>query len=151
MLNCMPKPSTVFMAKLMTDFEDRSTHNVIQLTEEGGAAGARLQRLSEISTGFPPGLEIALRAWALINPNVRTFQMRIDQRRVEYVEGLYFELVGDPERARLMAEMMYALWVGGMHLIPHLNDERAYQHLAELSNLFNTPFKHGGEPNEDEV
>ena len=140
-----------YVTKLMTDFEDRSTHNVIQLTEEGGSAGARLQRLSEISTGFPPGLEIALRAWALINPNVKAFQTRIDQRRIEYVEGLYFDLVGDPERARLMAEMMYALWIGGMHLIPHLNDARAYQHLAELSNLFNTPFVSEGEPDEDEL
>ena len=115
----------------------------IHLTEEGGSAAARLQRLSEISTGFPPGLEIALRAWALINPGVKTFQTRIDQRRIEYVEGLYLELVGDPDRARLMAEMMYALWIGGMHLLPPVQDARAYQHLAELSSLFETPFEQG--------
>ena len=140
-----------YITKLMTDFEDRSTHNVIHLMAEGGSAAARLQRLSEISTGFPPGLEIAIRAWALINPKVKAFQVRIDQRRVDYVEGLYFELVGDPERARLMAEMMYALWIGGMHLMPHLDEKRAYHHLNELSKLFDTPFEQGKRPNESEI
>lgn len=63
-------------------------------------------------------LEVALRAWALHDPEVRAAQERVDRIRVEYLRGLWREVSGDAEQATLMGRLLYVMLIGAGQIRP---------------------------------
>ncbi|MBO2447527.1 TetR/AcrR family transcriptional regulator [Actinomadura barringtoniae] len=108
---------------LLAHLEEVTTTRYIELTEQDPEAPpmVKLQRLRDLVVGMEregPDLEVALRAWAQQDAEVRALQERIDARRLDYLRALWTGLTGDPEEADQVAKLLYLVVIGAGHLIP---------------------------------
>ena len=105
-------------------FEQEGTLQIIETVEQENDPKAKLRKLIELSTQHPPHLERGTRAWAQQDQRVREVFERVDQQRIAYLIRLWRPLVGDEPAARVQAQTMYSILIGGEHLIPPLSREQ---------------------------
>jgi AcrR family transcriptional regulator len=101
------------LEEMLEVWERRLVDEVIEQIEgEGGDARAKLRHLFGLAgSAAAQGLmqaELAIRDWARRDPDVADRLRRVDNRRMDYMRGLFAE-IGDPE-ARSFISM--ALFVG---------------------------------------
>lgn len=111
-----------YVTALMAHFEAEHTSRYLESVEEDSTAPARarLQRLVELAVAQDegPALEIAIRSWALENPEVDAAQARVDAIRIDYLRGLWREISGDEDEADDMGLLLYLLAVGAESVRP---------------------------------
>jgi AcrR family transcriptional regulator len=117
-----------FRTALLAHFEARYTTRLIDTVEQDPDASpaAKLNCLLELVLADPDGtdLEIAVRAWALQDDEVRAAQERVDRARTEYLkllcQSLAKDLDGrlvDPDR---LARLLYLILIGAEQVLPTL-------------------------------
>lgn len=112
-----------FRTALLEYFEAQFTARLIDTVEQDpdAPAAAKLSRLLELVLADPDSaeLEIAVRAWALQDPEARATQERIDSRRTEYLRKLCrgLDQVEDPDR---LARLLYLVLIGAEQVLPAL-------------------------------
>jgi len=84
------------------------------LTSLVGANGPGLYR---------PELDVAVRAWATSDAEVRAVQRRIDTGRIQALERVWRRAVSDPVEARQSALVPYLLAVGAAVVVPPVGAE----------------------------
>lgn len=108
-----------YKTALLGHFETECTTRYVEAVEADAAAAprAKLERLLELVLAGDggPKLEVAIRAWALQDPEVRAAQERLDRTRTGYLRSLCQDLTDDPE---LSAHLLYLVLVGAGHVIP---------------------------------
>jgi AcrR family transcriptional regulator len=67
---------------------------------------------------YRPGLEVAMRAWAFSDPDVRAVQERIDERRLASLCGIWSEILDDPAAAYTAALLPYLVGIGASLIQP---------------------------------
>ena len=67
---------------------------------------------------YRPDLEVAMRAWAFSDPEVRTIQERVDTRRLESLQGIWSSILDDPAAVRTAALLPYLVGIGASLLQP---------------------------------
>jgi AcrR family transcriptional regulator len=112
---------TEYKRALLAHFEAESTTRFIELVEQEPAAPrAKLERLVDVvlahSRSSDP--EVAVRAWALQDPDAREAQKRIDRTRLGYVRSLWRQHSGDEAEAKLVALLVYLVAVGADQVVP---------------------------------
>ncbi len=111
-----------YRTALLAYYESTDTSRLISAAEQPPPvpARARLRRLLELVCAPDEDwhLEVAVRAWAQRDAEVREAQERIDRLRVEYLRTLLHELTGDPRHAERLASMIYLLLVGAGQVLP---------------------------------
>ena len=107
-----------YKTALLALFEKEHTLAIIRILNVAATPLAKLNRLFDIACVAPPHLEIAIRAWALQDDEVRVIQARVDEQRIEYVKGLCVLLVTDEAHALASARGAYAILIGGYQLQP---------------------------------
>ena len=107
-----------FVEAFLIFFEQEGTLQIIEAVEQLTEPQAKLRKLIELSTEYPPELEASVRAWALQDRRVRAVFERVDQQRLEYVARLWRPLVADDGTAQVRAQMMYTILIGGSHVLP---------------------------------
>jgi AcrR family transcriptional regulator len=72
------------------------------------------------STGsfYRPDLEVAMRAWAFSDSEVRTVQERVDSRRLESLQGIWFSILDDPAAVHTAALLPYLVGIGASLIQP---------------------------------
>lgn len=114
-----------FQERLLSFWEEEGTLRIIQGAEQEASPADKLAWVLRAS--FHPShlhqLDVALRAWALQDDQVRVHQQRVDQQRLAYLEALVTASTEDPVDARLLARAFYCLYVGSQHLLPPLQGE----------------------------
>lgn len=121
---------------LLDFFVEEGTLQIIDTTEAAESAKDKFIRLITTSVGYPPDVEIAIRAWALQDPLVRTYQERIDQQRITYVKTICIEMGYDQERALHLAQMFYALYVGSQQMLPPLDAKTSKSIFFDIAEQF---------------
>lgn len=111
-----------------------STTHVIERTEVGATPYQKLMVLTELASGIDP-LEVAIRAWALRDPDAQATLIEIDARRMEYVAKLYRDLGLDDDSAARGSRFYYSAFVGGLHLMPSLTTPQMLEMFAALRQL----------------
>ena len=116
--------------RLSIDLLDRA----ITEADQAGDARAILGRLTELieprSTGlYRPELDVAVRAWSISDPAVRSVQARIDQTRLAALQRVWRPHVRTDAEARAAAMLPYLLAVGATVVTPPVGPE-------ELRRLF---------------
>ena len=106
-----------FKERLLEFWEEEGTLRIIQWAEQEASPPEKLARVMQASL-HPSRLDVALRAWALQDEQVRVHQQRIDQLRLAYLEELAYAQTADRLAARQLARAFYSLYVGSQHLIP---------------------------------
>jgi hypothetical protein len=79
--------------------------------------------------------EMIIRAWAQSDPIARSYQERVDRRRLDYLYELLLKLYRKPELARSMAQMQYAILIGSPQILPALSAEDLQQIFSLVSRL----------------
>ncbi|REE99134.1 TetR/AcrR family transcriptional regulator [Thermomonospora umbrina] len=122
-----------YRTALLGHFEAECTLRFIDEVERDPAAPplVRLDRLVAlvVDAEEDPRLEIAVRAWALQDPEVRDVQERIDATRMAYLRSLWLAHCGDAEEADRMARLLYAITIGAEQIVPVMSAE-------ELKDLY---------------
>jgi AcrR family transcriptional regulator len=109
---------------LAAHFEERYTSRYIDVaTERFDDPAARLAVLRSLVVAekdSEAALEVAFRAWAQQDPDVRIVQARVDARRVEFLEQQLAGAGMDANQARVIAQAIYLTLVGSGHVVPRL-------------------------------
>ena len=106
---------------------------------EGASAQAPLANLTAAITNpqgfYRPELEVAMRALAFSDSEVRSVQERVDLRRLESLQAIWSKIYSDPAEARTAALVPYLVAIGAsLAQPPTPSDElqRVYQLLLGL-------------------
>jgi AcrR family transcriptional regulator len=101
------------------------------ISEVGESAGARviLERLTKLvrpgGTGlYRPELDIAVRAWATWDADVRAVQTRLDEARLSALQRVWRSAVATDEEARTAALLPYLLAVGATVVFPPVDADQ---------------------------
>lgn len=125
-----------FVEAFLVFFEQEGTLQIIETVEQEPTPQAKLRKLIELSTAYPPELERGTRAWAHQDARVRAVFERVDQQRIDYVTQLWRPLVADEAVARVRAQMMYAILIGGEHILPPYNRDESRAVFAAYLEAF---------------
>jgi AcrR family transcriptional regulator len=113
-----------FRTALLEYFEARFTTRLIDTVEREPDAepAAKLQHLLRLVLGQPDNaqLEIAVRAWALQDAEVRAAQERVDRARTSYLKELCRGLKADVDPDRL-AQLLYLILIGAEQILPPIS------------------------------
>jgi AcrR family transcriptional regulator len=114
-----------FKERLLSFWEEEGTLRIIHGAEQEASPAEKLAWVLRASfhSSHLHRLDVALRAWALQDDQVRVHQQRIDQQRLAYLEALIFASTDDPLYARQLARAFYCLYVGSQHIIPPIQGE----------------------------
>ncbi len=125
-----------FKESLLTFFEQEGTLQIIKLAEEAESPEEKIERVMQATLKGPPDVEVAMRAWALQDALVRTYQERIDHRRLSYLKEVFYALTHDETQAFIMAQLIYTVYIGSQHIIPSLRREDLAQLYQEYKRLY---------------
>ena len=127
---------------LLSFYEDERTLQVIESAEQHEVPLDRLERIIQATLHHPNQLEVSIRAWALQDPFVQSYQQRIDQRRLAYLAELVFLICHDRERAHRISQLFYSIYVGSQHLLPPVQGdelEALYREVGRNSDFLLSP------------
>ncbi|WP_433323612.1 TetR/AcrR family transcriptional regulator [Spirillospora sp. CA-294931] len=133
------KGMPAFRTALLERFEADYTTAYIDVVELGPERPAirKIHDLIELVATDDPSsaLEVAVRAWAQQDPEVRVTQERIDRTRLDYVQWLWEELTGEPVESARLARLCYLILIGGDHLIPAVSQAEMREILTTVVDL----------------
>ncbi|MEU8221616.1 TetR/AcrR family transcriptional regulator [Kribbella sp. NPDC048915] len=137
------KGAAGYKAALLEYFEARYTTRLIDAVEGAGerSAEAKLRHLLQLvleqdrdaakgETLDSANLEIAVRAWALQDPEVRAAQQRVDAARTAYLKELCRGLDADLDADRF-AQLLYLILIGAEQVLPPM-DKRDVREIYDL-------------------
>lgn len=119
-----------FKLALLDQFEAANTTRYIDAIERLGLAPrAKLDRLIGAVLFEHPddgndALEVAVRAWAHQDSDVRAAQERVDRLRISYLRELWGALGADAHESKRMGQLLYTVLVGAAHVVPPLAAEQ---------------------------
>ena len=74
--------------------------------------------ITSTQTFYRPELEVAIRAWAFSDSQVRAVQERVDRRRLESLEGIWSRILDDPAAVHTAALLPYLVGIGASLVQP---------------------------------
>lgn len=125
-----------YKTQLLAFWEAFGTQEVIQHVELAERPLTKISRLLDITLGAYRETEVALRAWALQDAEVRSVQQRIDQTRLSYVQGLLGEALAKPAEGQRVGLLFYALFIGAQQLMPPLDSATLHALFDEFKQLY---------------
>jgi AcrR family transcriptional regulator len=105
--------------EVLDAWERANLEDVIEAVErDGGDALARLRRLFALAFAGTGALrtDLAVREWARRDPAVTERVRRVDNRRMEYLRGLFGALGGDEAVVEARCLIALSLWIGNHFL-----------------------------------
>jgi AcrR family transcriptional regulator len=113
-----------FRTALLLYYESAYTVRYIEAVDsvDDASPEARLRHLldlvlAEDRTTSP---EVAIRTWALQDPEARSTVERVDRARIDYLRGLWRAITGDEKEASDMATLLYVVLIGSEQLLPQV-------------------------------
>ncbi|WP_020387911.1 TetR/AcrR family transcriptional regulator [Kribbella catacumbae] len=123
-----------FRTALLEHFEGKFTTRLIDAVERRPEADAstKLTELMNLVLADPDSvrLEIAVRAWALQDPEARAAQERVDHARTAYLQALC-RGIGSVKEPDHLAKLLYLILIGAEQIVPPVP-------AAELRALYGT-------------
>ena len=129
------KNRQAFLEALLQFWEESYTSKFIAYSLEGKSPLEQLERLHQIVVQSFGTAENVIRAWAQSDALARSYQERVDRRRLDYLYDLQLKLHNKPELARSMAHLQYATLIGSSQILPPLSAEDLQQMFLLVSRL----------------
>jgi AcrR family transcriptional regulator len=107
------------LGEVLDAWERVNLSEVIEAVERsGGDARARLRRLFALAFSGTEALrtDLAVREWARRDVSVAERVRRVDNRRMEYLRGLFGALGGDEVEVEARCLLALSLWIGNHFL-----------------------------------
>jgi AcrR family transcriptional regulator len=102
------------LIRLLDHWERAATDDVLERVERaGGDTGTRFRRAGALtfSDELLP-VELAVRDWARHDPAVAERLRRVDNRRMDYLRGLFGTVTDDPGEIEARATLAFSLLIG---------------------------------------
>lgn len=125
-----------YKAALLDFVEEVMADRVSAATAVAATPLDGMTRLFDSTVVEASPFEVALRAWALQDEEVRAVQERVDDHRFATVHSFCRQVVGDEERALVMSRLAQALMIGGSQLQPPLTPAARRQLIIEFLRLY---------------
>lgn len=126
-----------YVTALLTYWEETLTEEIISASESKETLLERIDELTNLTTSkIAIQMEVAIRAWALTNPQVHAYQKRVDERRLAYLNQLTSQLPGDAAEAKLLAKMLFTIYIGAQQMIPPVQSDELreiYEYIKQLT------------------
>lgn len=130
-----------FKRSLLGAYEDLLVESLDQAIDQTAAATPRAAlagltaAITNTSGFYRPELEVAMRAWAFSDAEVRAVQARVDQRRLESLHRIWSKILDDHDAAYTAALVPYLVGIGASLIQPPTPADqlqRVYELLLEL-------------------
>ena len=131
------KDRSALLDEVLDRWEQESVTEIIDVVERGGGdARAKLRRLFTGAKKRPDLLraDLAVRDWARRDRRVAQRLRRVDNRRIQYMRGLFAEFCDDEEDVEARSLMVGSLWTGS-HLFAADHGERSRGEVLEIALL----------------
>lgn len=126
-----------FVDALLRYWEQERTQKIISKAEAEAETSAKKRLLTRLTTPLHASqLEVHIRAWGLTEERVRAHVRRVDEARRAYVERIALAATGDAERARAIAQIVYAVFVGAQQMLPPVTGPELIRLYADLERLY---------------
>jgi AcrR family transcriptional regulator len=130
-----------FKRSLLTAYETLVVEALDQAIDQnaGATPQATLAGLTAAITStqsfYRPELEVAMRAWACSDAEVRAVQERVDRQRLKSLQGIWSRILDDPSEAQTAALLPYLVGIGASLVQPPTPPDqlqRVYELLQRL-------------------
>lgn len=118
-----------FRGQLLQRWVELHTLRIQREVERSGDAQRALALLDRLAVEIDFAAEVAIRAWARWDPEVREQVAAVDRVRLDTLATLYAH--HPAEEARVLAELDYCAYLGGQQLWPRRSDRRKVGRLLE--------------------
>jgi AcrR family transcriptional regulator len=125
-----------YKAALLDFVEEVMADRVAAATAVAATPIDGMTRLLDSTVVETSPFEVALRAWALQDDEVRAVQERVDDHRFTTVHSFCRQVVDDEERALVMSRLAQAVMIGGSQLHPPLSPAARRQLITEFLRLY---------------
>lgn len=82
------------------------------------------------------GPELAIRAWAQQDEQVRTRVEQVDRLRRDFLRWVFHSLIADEAQAQQMADLLFALLIGSLSALPRYTPKQTRALYAEFKRLY---------------
>lgn len=124
-----------FIAALLDHWREWNTDGVIEMVEFEAEISGKRGRLNALAAGLDQQMEVAIRRFAATNPQASEVVAEVDETRIAYLARMNVEeITSDDARARMLAEIEYAAFIGFQHLFPDSDEAR----LIEVGEMLET-------------
>ncbi len=129
------------LMKLIDEWKQHATLRVIDIVERAGVSPQeKIRLIAFIGTNSPidefgGAVELAVRNWARVNPNVRKVVADVDRQRLNYLTTLYEE-IGSKVDAELLACMHYCFSAGLRLIFAYPEKQKLAMRQAALDQIF---------------
>jgi AcrR family transcriptional regulator len=122
-----------YIEALLKYHENNTMDRIIEITSKVADSHTRREKLLKVTFQEISGdLELAIRAWALYDPMVRTFQYNLDRRRLDHIKEMHLGSGMTPDKAQLQSHRDYSLFIGLQQLRHHHNENEFRRILKKL-------------------
>jgi AcrR family transcriptional regulator len=125
-----------YAKKLLEHWMSIYTTDIIEKSRNCRSPNEKLKTLLMLTLKIPRKTELAIRSWALYNPIVREYQLKIDQDRLEYLKELYFSMFKDIKKAELKAFRIYSAFIGYQQIANQIAGNKS-PYITELFEVAN--------------
>ena len=125
-----------FRQKMIAFWADQYLSTSSNIPNEASDLLALLDTIVEEAFGAVTEPEMTIRVWAQQDGMVRSFVQQVDAVRVEFVFKVFQAVIGDNSKARLMTDMLSAMLVGSMMVLPRISPERVTELYQEFKRLY---------------
>jgi AcrR family transcriptional regulator len=120
----------------LLDYIESKIAEQVAATAQAPSPAAGIAQLFDPLAAPAPALEVALRAWAWQDDEVRAVQARIDERRAQRAHSFCRQIAEDDEQAVLMSRLAQALMIGSTQVQPPLGPDLRRALFAEFVRLY---------------
>jgi AcrR family transcriptional regulator len=114
-----------FQDALLHRWEERQTTNVIREVDPTAPPAERRKHLAAVVRGLDGRLEAAIRAWSTRDGAARSAAAAVDAKRIDYLASIYRDEGVATARARTLARLEYAAFVGALQIFADLDGRDA--------------------------
>ncbi|MCP3873308.1 MAG: TetR/AcrR family transcriptional regulator [Desulfobacteraceae bacterium] len=128
-----------YFEKLLKFWETKQTFDIFEISKQKKTFKEINSTLLKLSKeNMDPGIEVAVRAWALRDPLARNFQERIDTQRMGFLRSMFSLMTENPEQVEMISLIRYCLYIGSHQIIPTIDETIYRKNLDALMEMFET-------------
>lgn len=125
-----------YAEKLLEYWMNIYSTDIITKSRNCSSPNEKLKTLLMLTLKIPRKTALAIRSWALFNPIVRDYQVKIDKERLEYLKELYFYMFNDKKLAELKAFRIYSAFIGYQQIANQIEGNKS-PYITELFEVAN--------------
>jgi len=125
-----------FQEQLIAYWADQYLSTQSSLPDTPDELRSLLDTIMEEGFGNITEPEMTIRVWAHQDSMVRSLVEQVDTVRQEFVFKVFRTFVESDQAARMMTDMLSAMLVGSMMVLPQMSPERVTQFYREFKRLY---------------